>query len=69
VNIGTYKINTGLIAEDPICYPVSFGLKQQKGRFLKVKISFSQEFPAWFEGSKHRKPLFALDEIHASDQM
>ncbi|RKF32531.1 hypothetical protein BCY89_15270 [Sphingobacterium siyangense] len=65
VNIGKYKIDTGLIAEGPICYPVSFDLKQQKGRFLKVKITFSQEFPHWFEGSKHRKPLFAIDEIHA----
>jgi hypothetical protein len=64
MNIGTYKIDIGLIPEGPICFPVSFGLKQQKARFLKVKISFSQEFPHWFEGSKHRNPLFAIDEIH-----
>ncbi|WP_293879726.1 DUF4838 domain-containing protein [Sphingobacterium sp. UBA1498] len=67
VRIGTHKIDSSVIREGPICYPVSFGLKTQPARFLKVKLSFSQEFPSWFEGSRHRKPLFAIDEIRASD--
>ena len=49
--------------KNPTVHPISVELQQRKIRYLRIGVSFSNELPAWFDGSRHRKALVAIDEI------
>lgn len=48
---------------EPTIHRTSLALKQQKIRFLRISIGFAKKVPDWFEGSRKRTPLLAIDEI------
>lgn len=44
-------------------YSVSIPLNGQQFSYLRIKVLSGGLLPEWFEGSRHRKPLVALDEV------
>lgn len=63
-SIGTQQLAEHIPDDkNPAVHPISVELKQRKIRYLRIGIGFSNELPEWFDGSHHRKPLMAIDEI------